>query len=146
MAYKAPGKHFREGLSTKKFFRLFPNDKAAEEWFIKRRWPEEICCPRCGSVNVQTKTKHKTMPYRCREKGCGKWFSVKIGTPMQSSKISYQDWLYTYYLFATNLKGVSSMNPDYSPRKHKMSKRARHVESDQRVTGYPQKTDGTRPG
>ena len=37
-------------------------------------------------------------------------------------------------------------NPDYSSRKHKMSKRARHVESDQRVTGYPQKTAGTRPG
>ena len=36
--------------------------------------------------------------------------------------------------------------PDYSSRKHKMSKRARHVESDQRVTGYPQKTDGIRPG
>ena len=36
--------------------------------------------------------------------------------------------------------------PDYSPRKHKMSKRARHVESDQRVTGYPQKTAETRPG
>ena len=26
-----------------------------------------ICCPSCGSLNVQTKTKHKTMPYRCRE-------------------------------------------------------------------------------
>ena len=37
-------------------------------------------------------------------------------------------------------------NPDYSPRKHKMSKRACYVESDQRVTGYPQKTAGTRPG
>ena len=36
--------------------------------------------------------------------------------------------------------------PDYSSRKHKMSKRARHVESDQRVTGYPQKTAETRPG
>ena len=36
--------------------------------------------------------------------------------------------------------------PDYSSRKHKMSKRARHVESNQRVTGYPQKTAGTRPG
>ena len=39
-----------------------------------------------------------------------------------------------------------SISPDYSSRKHKMSKRARHVESDQRVTGYPQKTDGIRPG
>ena len=38
------------------------------------------------------------------------------------------------------------MDPDYSSCKHKMSKRARHVESDQRVTGYPQKTAETRPG
>ena len=36
--------------------------------------------------------------------------------------------------------------PDYSSRKHKMSKRARQVESNQRVTGYPQKTAETRPG
>ena len=32
------------------------------------------------------------------------------------------------------------------PRKHKMSKRARQIESNQRVTGYPQKTAETRPG
>ena len=40
----------------------------------------------------------------------------------------------------------SPLIPDYSSRKHKLSKRALHVESDQRVTGYPQKTAETRPG
>ena len=45
MAYKAPGKHYREGLSTRQFFQRFPDDKTAEAWFIKRRWPEEVCCP-----------------------------------------------------------------------------------------------------
>ncbi len=49
------------------------------------------------------------MPFRCREKECGKHFSVKTGTFMQSSKIGYQNWLYAFYLFATNLKSVSSM-------------------------------------
>lgn len=49
------------------------------------------------------------MPFRCREKGCGKKFSVKTGTFMQSSKIGYQAWLYAFYLFSTNLKSVSSM-------------------------------------
>ncbi len=34
---------------------------------------------------------------------------------------------------------VRVLSPDYSSRKHKMSKRVRHVESDQRVAGYPQK-------
>lgn len=107
MACKAPGKHYREGLSTRQFFKLFPDDKAAEEWFIKRRWPEEICCHYCGSVNVNTAEKHKTMPCRCRD--CRKRFSVKTGTFMQSSKIGYQAWLYAFYLFATNLKSISSM-------------------------------------
>ena len=39
----------------------------------------------------------------------GKHFSIKTGTFMQSSKIGYQNWLYAFYLFATNLKSVSSM-------------------------------------
>ena len=77
--HKAPEKHFRQGLSVSQFFAKFPNDKAAEAWVAKKRWPDEVCCPRCGSVNVQTQTKHRTMPYRCREKECGKWFSVKTG-------------------------------------------------------------------
>ena len=49
------------------------------------------------------------MPFRCREKECGKHFSIKTETFMQSSKIGYQNWLYAFYLFATNLKSVSSM-------------------------------------
>ena len=106
---KAPGKHFRQGLSVSQFFSKFPNDPAAEKWIAKRRWPEEVCCPRCGSVNVQTGAKHKTMPYRCREKECGKWFSVKTGTPMASSKLGCRSWLYAMYAVSTNLKGISSM-------------------------------------
>ncbi len=107
MNYKVPGKSFREGLSTAQFFKIFPNDKSAEEWFIKQFWPDEMCCPRCGSVNVQTGAKHKTMPFRCRD--CRRRFSTKTGTFMEGSKIGYQDWLYAFYLFATNLKGISSM-------------------------------------
>ena len=109
MANKAPGKHFKEGLSTRKFFKIFPDDKAAERWFIKERWPNGVCCPYCGSLSVNTKSNHTSMPYRCKETGCRKWFSVKTGTPMQSSKIGYYDWLYAMYCIATNLKGVSSM-------------------------------------
>ena len=54
-------------------------------------------------------TGHKTMPYRCQSKGCRKKFSVKTGTVMESSKVSYQEWAIAVYLFVTNLKGVSSM-------------------------------------
>ena len=109
MANKAPGKHFRKGLSTRQFFQKFPDNEAAEQWFIEHRWPNGIACPECGSLNVKTATAHKTMPYRCREKVCGKRFSTKTGTFMECSKLSFLDWLFAVYLVSTSLKSVSSM-------------------------------------
>ena len=106
---KAPGKAHRKGLSIKQFLRRFPTDEAAKQWFIKKRWPSGICCPVCGSVNVQTGCKHKTMPYRCREKECQKKFSVKTGTVMEGAKVGYQDWITAMFLVSTSLKGVASM-------------------------------------
>ena len=87
----------------------FPDDATAEQWFINQRWPEGVQCPYCGSDNVQTGTKHKSMPFRCRAKECAKRFSVKTGTIMQSSKVGYQTWIFAMYLLTTNLKGISSM-------------------------------------
>ena len=66
-------------------------------------------CPYCGSTNVQSGAKHKTMPYRCREKECAKRFSVRTKTPMESSKLGFQVWAVALYQVTTNLKGVSSM-------------------------------------
>ena len=109
MAKKAPGKHYRKGISISEFFKMFPDDKAAEDWFTERRWANGVACPQCGSLNVLTGTSKKNLPYRCREKGCVKQFSVKYGTFMQSSKIGYRDWLFTIFLISTNLKSISSM-------------------------------------
>ena len=66
-------------------------------------------CPHCGSVNVQTGAKHPSQPYRCREKGCRKFFSVKTGTAMAGSNLGYQVWAIASYLLATGLKGQASM-------------------------------------
>ena len=109
MRKKAPGKAFRKGISLKQILRMFPNNEIAEQWFIQQRWPDGVCCPACGSVNVQTGAKHPTMPFRCREKECGKLFSTKTGTVMEGSKIGYQDWILATFLLMTSLKSVSSM-------------------------------------
>ena len=109
MEKKAPGKAFRKGISLKQIMRMFPDNGTAEQWFIAQRWPDGVCCPECGSVNVQTGAKHPTMPFRCREKECGKLFSTKTGTVMEGSKIGYQDWIIATFQIMTSLKGVSSM-------------------------------------
>ena len=107
MKRKAPGKHYREGLSITGLFRMFPDNATAEAWFVKARWPEGVACPHCGSVNVQTGAKHKTMPYRCRD--CHKRFSARTGTALESSNLGFQTWMIAIYMLTTGIKGVSSM-------------------------------------
>ena len=56
---------------------------------------------------MQEGTTHPTMPYRCRD--CRRFFSVRTGTVMQSSKLGYQTWAIAIYLLNTGIKGTSSL-------------------------------------
>ena len=107
MAHKAPGRHYRKGLSLIQLTEMFPDDESAENWFVETRWPNVVCCPLCGSVSVQIGTTHPQMPYRCRD--CRKFFSVKTGTLMQGSNLKYRQWAIAIYLMSTGIKGTSSM-------------------------------------
>ena len=107
MAQKAPGKHFRKGLTLTQLYRQFLDDAAAEAWFVEQRWLHGIACPRCGDTSIRERTTHPRMPFRCR--GCKKFFSVKTGTMMEGSNIGYQGWLIALYSLTTNLKGTSSI-------------------------------------
>ena len=109
MSHKAPGKDFRDGLSLVKIAAMFPDDAAAQAWFVETRWPNGPYCPYCGSISVLSGAKHQTMPYRCREKECRKRFSVRTRTPLDSSNLGFQVWAIAIYLLTTSLKGVSSM-------------------------------------
>ena len=107
MAKKGPGKHYRKGLSLVELTRMFPDDATAERWFIENRWPDGVCCLRCGSLNVQERPTRKPQPYRCRD--CRKDFSAKTGTLMQGSNLGFQTWAIAVYLVTTGIKGQASM-------------------------------------
>ncbi|WP_428114583.1 transposase [Candidatus Poriferisodalis sp.] len=42
----------RTGMRLAEFFRRFPDDRAAEVWFVSRRWPSGPVCPHCGGGRV----------------------------------------------------------------------------------------------
>jgi len=110
MAKTAPGKHFRKGISIIELFQMFPDDTTAEKWFENNRWGENrehLCCPRCNGDRVKEAPNRKPLPYWCSD--CRRHFSVKIGSAMERSKIGYQKWAIGIYMWATSLKGVSSM-------------------------------------
>jgi len=60
-------------------------------------------------MSVKTGLKSKSMPFRCGETLCRKWFSVRTKTVMEDSRLSLDKWGMALFLMSTNLKGVSSM-------------------------------------
>jgi len=107
--HQAPGRADREGMSVIELFKMFPDNASARKWLEEIRWgvDGERHCPVCGSLKTKAVPNEKPMPYHCGD--CRKYFSVKTGTVMQSSKIGLQKWVIAMYLMSTNLKGVSSM-------------------------------------
>ncbi len=104
---KGPGQHHRQGISLVQLTKIFPDESAAERWFIERRWPHGVTCVHCQSQNIQERKNRKPQPYRCRD--CRKDFSVKTGTLLHNSKLTLQQWAFAIYQMSTSLKGVSSM-------------------------------------
>ena len=105
---QGPGKAYRKGISLMELGEMFPDDDAAEQWFIEQRWPGgKMACAHCGSMAVSKLDSHPTMPFRCRD--CRKFFSVKTNSLMHSSKLGYRKWAFAVYIVTTSIKGTSSM-------------------------------------
>ena len=121
---KAPGKSLHKEISLKKLFQMFPDDATLEELFAEQCWPDGAYCPHCDLVNVQPGAKHKSMPYRYRERDCRKRFSVCTGMSMECSNLGYQIWAIATYLMTTSLKGISSM---LILRLHRMARASAHA-------------------
>ena len=100
-------KNNRKGISTMELLKMFPDDETAMSWFENIRWGDTRRCSHCDSDRTVIASSSAPMPYHCKD--CRKFFSVKIGTVMYKSKITYQQWVFGIYLLSTNLKGVSSM-------------------------------------
>ena len=109
MAYKAPGKAFRKGISVMEIIDMFPDESASRDWFENVRWPGgDRYCPKCGCCDNTTPVKNdKPMPYWCGD--CRSYFSVRTGTAMVNSRLPLRKWVIALYIMSTNLKGVSSM-------------------------------------
>ncbi|MCY3773556.1 MAG: IS1595 family transposase [Gemmatimonadetes bacterium] len=96
-------------MSLVELLKKFNTEEKARKWYEEQVWPQGPCCPKCGTFNVQSNIKHPTMTHRCRECPNRKMFSVRTGTILQSSKLSFQVWVIEIYLFTTGIKGTSSM-------------------------------------
>ena len=106
---KAPGKSHRKGISLPEIAAMFGTEEKARAWIEELRWPQGPHCPHCGSFNVQCNIKHRSQTHRCRDCSNKPMFTVRVGTIMHRSHLTYQEWAVGLYLYTANIKGVSSM-------------------------------------
>lgn len=89
------------------------DETAAVEFLESLRWGDEACCPRCGDCDVYQMTKRGTDErndrylWRCR--GCGKQFTVRVGTVMEDSPIPLRHWVFVFWAACASKKGVSAL-------------------------------------
>ena len=102
-----PGKSFRKGITLIEAVQTYGDEASAEAWFIQQRWPDGIRCAHCESGDITERENRKPQPYHCRT--CRRYFSVRTNSVLQASNIPLHKWALAYFLFSTNLKGVSSM-------------------------------------
>ena len=94
-------------ISTFEFMRKFNAEQAVRKHFENRRWPNGKFCPHCSSTRKITERKGREGLYRCAD--CLKDFTAKVGTVLERSHISYQQWFMAMYMVMTARKGISSL-------------------------------------
>jgi transposase-like protein len=77
--------------------------------FMKLRWGEsgKQTCPACGSVDFHFEVRTRRQ-WRCRENGCGRFFSVTSGTKFADHKLPLRRLLKAVVLYTTAVKGISA--------------------------------------
>ena len=82
----------------------FKDDRDCKEFLIRQRWADgDYICPYCGKHHCFRRSDGL---FRCT--GCGKNFSVLIGTIFEHTKLSLVKWFMAMYYVSSHKKGVAS--------------------------------------
>lgn len=85
-------------------FDFFSDEETCRQYLEQQRWGGTPACPFCGVINPYRTNRG----FKCREKSCGKKFSVTVGTVYENSKIPLRIWYGAIYLCTSSKKGISS--------------------------------------
>ena len=84
-------------------------ERGCRKYLRNRRWPNGVCCPRCGSDAVY-KLGRLEFHWQCQSCEPADYrFSVLTGTPFQNAKQSLQIWFALIYLLRVK-KGLVNLH------------------------------------
>ncbi len=96
-------------MTARQFDAAFPHEDACYEFLVRKRWPNGVRCPRCGSERVYDL---KTMKWKfecpdCREGGAYR-FSPLVGTIFENTNMPLKTWYRVIHAMLTSKKGISA--------------------------------------
>jgi IS1 family transposase len=97
-------------LTAAQFEKLFPDESACCAYLVARRWPDGVCCPRCGNPNIYDASSYKSFHWQCR--ACapdGYRFSVIAGTIFENTNKPLRDWYRVIHMMLVSKKGMSAL-------------------------------------
>jgi transposase-like protein len=93
----------------------YQSEPAAREYLENLLWKDGPVCPHCGVIGEATKL-NKNMSFETHGrdglhkcKGCGKQFTITVGTIFEDSHIPLHKWLLAFHLMCSSKKGVSAL-------------------------------------
>jgi transposase-like protein len=94
------------------FDRMFPDEGACKAFLAAQRWPQGVCCPRCGNDKVYA---NKTRPWTWQCTKCGPnkrspyRFSLYVGTIFENTNYPLRAWFKVLHLMMASKKGISAL-------------------------------------
>ena len=86
--------------------RHFADPDVTQETMVSLRWPDGVCCPTCGRLDVRyVKTRRL---WECKEVHPKRQFTAKVGTIFEDSPLSLDKWFVAIWMVANCKNGVSS--------------------------------------
>ena len=86
---------------------LFADESKARAFLESKRWPNGPVCPRCGcqeayELTAKPDSRRPVAPgtYKCKD--CREYFTVRIGTIFEKSKIPIRKWLMAFHLLSSS--------------------------------------------
>src|SRR5438105_15615832 len=86
--------------------RYFSDSENCFAFAVSLRWPNGVICPFCDSTEWGFISTRKM--WKCRNKECGKQFSVRVGTIFEDSPLGLDKWFAAIWLIANCKNGISS--------------------------------------
>lgn len=76
------------------------------DYLVRRRWPNGVVCPTCGSKDVSFVASRRV--WQCKTRHSKAQFSIKVGTIFEDSPIGLDKWLTAMWMMSICKNGVSS--------------------------------------